>query len=508
MPLEFGTAGIRGIVGDTREFLNEAHAAQIFEAYAKYLNDKFKNTQNKCVVIGRDNRKKGKQFCILAANILSSYGIKIFYSQNMLPTPFISFLIKEKQALGGINITASHNPKEYNGIKIYNNHAFQMLPKEIKELKLYFDDYSKYEKYINRNLKLNINPNILNIEEIDYQKYINGLHKLINNKEINNLKIAYSPLHGTGYYFAKQIFQKMKLNVVYEKNEIIEDEEFSFVENPNPELEVAYKNTLKLSQEEQADLILITDPDSDRLGIAYQNEDKAYQYINGNENAILITDYLLNNKKLDNQYQYYLIYSFVSTSLPSQMCLKNNISSLITETGFKWIGEKISNFNQDEKLFFAFEESYGSLSDDYLSLDKDALQAMTIIIAIAAEAKKENLNLGQKLEKIYQKYGFMEAKSFSFALENQNQLAQLKSQFKSINFENATLLDYSQGINDIEPNDMLAYQFCNSLNWVSLRPSGTEPKFKIYIHVVEKTKELAQQKFNELFIKIKNSLKI
>ena len=295
MPLEFGTAGIRGIVGDTKEFLNEAHAAQIFEAYAKYLNDKFKNTQNKCVVIGRDNRKKGKQFCILAANILSSYGIKIFYSQNMLPTPFISFLIKEKQALGGINITASHNPKEYNGIKIYNNHAFQMLPKEIKELKLYFDDYSKYEKYINQNLKLNINSNILNIEETDYQKYINGLHKLINNKEINNLKIAYSPLHGTGYYFAKQIFQKMKLNVVYEKNEIIEDEEFSFVENPNPELEVAYKNTLKLSQEEQADLILITDPDSDRLGIAYQNEDKAYQYINGNENAILITDYLLNN---------------------------------------------------------------------------------------------------------------------------------------------------------------------------------------------------------------------
>ena len=159
-------------------------------------------------------------------------------------------------------------------------------------------------------------------------------------------------------------------------------------------------------------------------------------------------------------------------------------------------------------MFFAFEESYGSLSDDYLSLDKDALQAMTIIIAIAAEAKKENLNLGQKLKQIYQKYGFMEAKSFSFALENQNQLAQLKSQFKSINFENATLLDYSQGINNIEPNDMLSYQFCNSLNWVSLRPSGTEPKFKIYIHVVEKTKELAQQKFNELFIKIKNSLKI
>lgn len=508
MPLEFGTAGIRGIVGETKEFLNEAHAAQIFEAYAKYLNHKFPNIQDKYIVVGRDNRKKGKQFSILAANILSSYGIKIFYSKNMLPTPFISFLIEEKKALGGINITASHNPKEYNGIKIYNCHAFQMLPAEIKELKSFFDDYEKYEKYINQDLKLNVNSNIINIEDKDYQKYINGLHNLINNKEINNLKVAYSPLHGTGYYFAKEIFQKMKLNVVYEKNEIVEDEEFTFVENPNPELEIAYKNTLKLSQEKITDLILITDPDSDRLGIAYRDSSNNYQFINGNENAILITDYLIKHKKINDQNKYYLIYSFVSTSLPSQMCLENNINSIITETGFKWIGNKITNFNQNEKLFFAFEESYGSLANESLSLDKDALQAMILIIDIASEAKKENLNLGQKLEKIYQKYGYMEAKSFSFSLENQKQLELLKTNFKAIAFENASFLDYSKGINDIEPNDMLAYEFNNSLNWVSLRPSGTEPKFKIYIHVVEKTKEASQAKFNELFIKIKNSLKI
>ncbi len=508
MSLEFGTAGIRGIVGDTKEFLNEAYAAQIFEAYAKYLNDKFQHIKDKYIVIGRDNRKKGNQFCILAANILSDYGIKIFYSEKILPTPFISFLIKEKKALGGINITASHNPKKYNGIKIYSNHAFQMLPREIEELKSYFEDYQKYEKYINKDLKLNISSKILNIDKDDYQKYIVGLHDLIKNKKIDNLKIAYSPLHGTGYYFAKQIFDKMKLDVIYEQNEIIEDEEFTYVENPNPELEEAYKNTIKLSEKEKIDLVLITDPDSDRLGIAYQDRKGEYQFINGNENAILITDYLLKHKKLELQNKYYLIYSFVSTSLPSKMCQENNIQSLITETGFKWIGEKITNFSKNEKLFFAFEESYGSLSNEYLSLDKDALQAMTIIIAIASEAKKENLTLGEKLEKIYSKYGFMTAKSFSFKLEDDNQLTQLKEKFKSINFENSIFLDYSKGINDIEPNDMLTFQFHNSLNWVSLRPSGTEPKFKIYIHVIEKTKEASQRKFNEIFKIIKNSLKI
>lgn len=508
MKLEFGTAGIRGVVGNDINNLNEAHAASIFEAYAKYINDNFVDKE-KIVVIGRDNRIKGKQFSIIAANILTSYGIKVYFNNQMLATPFISFLIKNKKAIGGINITASHNPKEYNGIKLYNKFGYQMLPDEISKIKRYLEKYENYQHYLNSNVELNQSNLILNIDDNDYENYVNKILEL-NSQNINlsNIKIVYSSLHGTGYKYVKKIFDKLNVNVVYQQNEIVEDENFTYVENPNPEYEIAYKNCIKLAQKENADLILITDPDSDRIGVSFV-DDKQFKFINGNENAILITDYLLNNKKNESRNKQFLIYSFVSTSLPSQMCKQNGIDSFVTETGFKWIGQKIEQLkDQNRNLFFAFEESYGSLIDDSISLDKDAIQGVLLITIIASLAKKENLNLGDKLEQIYSKYGFMKAKSFSFDLKDKDQLDIIKNKFKNINFDSANFLDYSKGIRNIEPNDMLSYEFIDSLNWVSLRPSGTEPKFKIYIHVVEKTKIDSDNKFEQIYQIIKDKLNL
>ncbi|MBR2999205.1 MAG: phospho-sugar mutase [Mycoplasmataceae bacterium] len=508
MKLEFGTAGIRGVVGNDINNLNEAHAASIFEAYAKYINDNFVDKE-KIVVIGRDNRIKGKQFSIIAANILTSYGIKVYFNNQMLATPFISFLIKNKKAIGGINITASHNPKEYNGIKLYNKFGYQMLPDEISKIKRYLEKYENYQHYLNSNVELNQSNLILNIDDNDYENYVNKILELnLQNIDLSNIKIVYSPLHGTGYKYVKKIFDKLNVNVVYQQNEIVEDENFTYVENPNPEYEIAYKNCIKLAQKENADLILITDPDSDRIGVSFV-DDKQFKFINGNENAILITDYLLNNKKNESRNKQFLIYSFVSTSLPSQMCKQNGIDSFVTETGFKWIGQKIEQLkDQNQNLFFAFEESYGSLIDDSISLDKDAIQGVLLITIIASLAKKENLNLGDKLEQIYSKYGFMKAKSFSFDLKDKDQLDIIKNKFKNINFDSANFLDYSKGIRNIEPNDMLSYEFIDSLNWVSLRPSGTEPKFKIYIHVVEKTKIDSEKKFEQLYQIIKDKLNL
>ena len=191
------------------------------------------------------------------------------------------------------------------------------------------------------------------------------------------------------------------------------------------------------------------------------------------------------------------------------MCKQNGIDSFVTETGFKWIGQKIEQLNdQNRNLFFAFEESYGSLIDDSISLDKDAIQGVLLITIIASLAKKQNLNLGDKLEQIYSKYGFMKAKSFSFDLKDKTQLEIIKNKFKNINFDQSNFLDYSKGIRNIEPNDMLSYEFIDSLNWVSLRPSGTEPKFKIYIHVVEKTKIDSDNKFEQLYQIIKDKLNL
>lgn len=508
MKLEFGTAGIRGVVGNGINNLNEAHAASIFEAYAKYINDNFVE-EEKIVVIGRDNRIKGKQFSIIASNILTSYGIKVYFNNQMLATPFISFLIKDKKAIGGLNITASHNPKEYNGIKLYNKFGYQMLPDEISKIKTYLEKYENYQHYLNSNVELNKTNLILNIDDNDYENYVNKILEL-NSQNINlsNIKIVYSSLHGTGYKYVKKIFDKLNVDVIYEQNEIVEDENFTYVENPNPEYEITYKNCIKLAQKENADLILITDPDSDRIGVSFV-DDKQFKFINGNENAILITDYLLNNKKNETTKKQFLTYSFVSTSLPSQMCKQNGIDSYVTETGFKWIGQKIEQMKyKNQHLFFAFEESYGSLIDDSISLDKDAIQGVLLIAIIASLAKKENLNLGDKLEQIYSKYGFMKAKSFSFDLKDKNQLEIIKNKFKNINFDQSNFLDYSKGIRNIEPNDMLSYEFIDSLNWVSLRPSGTEPKFKIYIHVVEKTKIDSDNKFEQIYQIIKDKLNL
>lgn len=499
MKLDFGTAGIRGLIGNGEEFLNEAHAARVFDGYAKYLLKKNEcNNKEITIVIGRDNRQKGKVFANIAVKILTSYGIKVYFNKKMLPTPFISFLVKYKKAQGAINITASHNPKEYNGIKLYNNHGAQMLPKEVFELKKHFQNYQDYLNYLDFNEEIKDNNLVLDILKSDYQEYIKQIKQInYNNIDLSNIKVVYSSLHGTGYEFIKELFSSHN-NIIYEKNEVKEDENFSFVSNPNPENKEAFKNTIKLANKENSDLIVITDPDSDRVGVAIK-KDEDFVLLNGNETAILITDYLIKNKKRNNEKDYYLIYSFVSTTLPAKMCKENKIKSYVCETGFKWIGDLIEKLKGKEEFFFAFEESYGSLVLDELAHDKDAIQSLYTLVLIASEAKKQNMSLLDKLNLIYQQYGYMETKAFSYDLNSVEQLEKIKTKFRNLNFKNAKLIDYNLGIDKIEKNDMLSYEFENSSNWISLRPSGTEPKYKIYIHVVENEKIKAQTKFNNLY---------
>lgn len=493
MKLEFGTAGIRGIVGDGIDKLNEIHAAKIFDGYANFLKHKY-NNQKIVIVIGRDNRIKGEEFTNLAVDILTSYGIKVYFNDQMLATPFISFLVRFKKAQGAINVTASHNPKEYNGIKLYDEFGCQILPNEVKELKTFFgdyDDYLDFKKYQNlRNNKL-----IAQIQKEDYDAYNKRIESIVDGIDLKNVGFVYSPLHGTGYPILKDIFKAINTKVEYESNEIVEDPNFSFVANPNPEYKDAFKNSIKLADEKNINLILVTDPDSDRVGIATKHNGE-WVLINGNEGAILITNFLIEKNKGNLEYSY-LIYSFVSSSLPAKMCKENGIETHITETGFKWIGDKINKLSS-KKFFFAFEESYGSLILDDVARDKDAIQSVVAILAIAKECQDKNISLIDKLESIYQRYGYMEAKSFSYDLDSSAQLENVKKKFSELKFVDVDFYDYNKGIRGIEKNDMLAYEFKNSSTWVSLRPSGTEPKFKIYIHVIEDSKLLAKEKFDWL----------
>lgn len=503
MELEFGTAGIRGVIGNKENNLNEAHAARVFDAYSKYLLKKYGSIDKKYVVIGRDNRKRGKRFTRLAVNILTSNGIEVFFTNKMLPTPFISFLTRTKGAIGAINITASHNPKEYNGIKLYDSTGCQLLPKEIEHIKSFFLPYENYTYLISQEVELNKNKLINNISDEDYKLYINKVLNINNIKnDLSNIKVIYSSLHGTGYEFAKEIFDNYGVDVIYESNEIMEDENFTYVKNPNPESEEAFKNSINLAKKENADLVLLTDPDSDRLGVAVKTKENNYIILTGNEVAILIINFLLENKILiNNKKKQYMIYSFVSSSLPAKMCFKNGIKTYMVETGFKWIGKLIDEIGDKEEFLFAFEESYGSLIDKNIARDKDAIQGMLIILLISSIAKEKKNNLIDSLNKIYEKYGFLKSKSFSYDLHDMDELEKVKWKFSHLKFENSKLFDYNNEIRNIGKSDMIAHELGNS-NWVALRPSGTEPKFKIYIHVVETTREKANIKFKEIFNKI------
>lgn len=503
MELEFGTAGIRGIVGSKKNNLNEAHVARVFEAFAKYLLTKYKTNKKKCVVIGRDNRKKGKNFSYLAVNILTSHGIEVYFDDRMIPTPFISFLTRYKNAIGAINITASHNPKEYNGIKLYDNTGCQLLPKEIEEIKSIFLPYEKYVDLLGKEIELSKSNLINKIEQKDYDQYINDVLKLNTFKDnLSNVNVTYSSLHGTGYEFVKKIFKKTNVNAFYEPKEIIEDENFTYAQNPNPESKDSFKNSIELAKKENSDIVLLTDPDSDRMGIAVRTKDNEFIILNGNEVAILIMDFLLENKSINKKDKNYMIYSFVSSSLPAKMCKENGINFYMVETGFKWIGKLINDLQDKEKFLFAFEESYGSLLNENIARDKDAIQCVLMILVVTSFAKSKNMTLLDVLENIYKKYGFLKSSTLSFDLKDEEEMIKIKAKFMQIKFPNSKLIDYSQGIRNIEKNNMVAYEF-NNFTWVALRPSGTEPKFKVYIHVIGETREKSNSIFDEILNEIK-----
>ena len=493
MKLDFGTAGMRGIVGDDENQLNQAHVARVFDGYAKYLLAHVENARERGVVIGRDNRLRGKIFTNIAAKILTSYGIKVYFNNKMLATPFISFLTMKKNAAGAINVTASHNPKIYNGIKIYNQFGYQMLPDEVNLLKQYFLDYEIYLTYFNFK-EIIKNDLVIDINEQDYEDYLNSIRKLnFSQTDLSNLKIVYSALHGTGYFYVSKLFSKSGPIICYEESEIIEDEHFGDLINPNPEYKEAFKKTIVLANQNLADLILITDPDSDRLGVAVK-KDHDFVLLNGNEIAILICNYLLDYIPLNPDLNYGLIYSMVSTSLPEVMAKTKGIKAYLCETGFKWIGNLIQEFSKQDQLFFGFEESYGYLVDANISRDKDAIQAFYLLVVIGAIAKKNNQSLLDLLANIYEKYGYLKTETLNFDLKSVEQLKSVKTKFKALNLDNSKFIDYNESGN----SDMMVYRFNDSNSWIALRPSGTEPKYKIYLHIVDKNELSAKAKFETI----------
>ncbi|CAT05079.1 Phosphoglucomutase [Mesomycoplasma conjunctivae] len=490
--LTFGTAGIRAILGHQAKQLNHSHIIYVADGLARYLLKTFPNARQKGVVIGRDNRKMSYQFAKMVCYILAKkYKIKVYISQNLFATPLVSYAIGKLQAIAGVNITASHNPKEYNGIKIYNQAGYQILDHEVEKLSKFFRKVSKFSKRKIKWQKIHFDQK--RIIKIDYlqQEYVKELANFVEVDSSWEPTFTYSPLHGCGAKMASLLAKEANVKLAYVSEQMPASTKFHFASKPNPEELEVYQLIEKKMLENNIDYGFVTDPDADRLGVIEKLPNNTFYHFSGNEQASLLVYFLLKNKHFSTNPL--IIYSFVSSSLPALIASKNNIKSMIVPTGFKWIGEQIVGH---QGSVFAFEESYGSLIFPQLSLDKDAFQIMYYFWKIL---KNQDISLKKTLDLIYQKYGFVQTQVNSFNFKGEQKLInQYFDEFLETDFglPIEEIVDYRKN------NEKMIQIFFKNKSWVALRPSGTEAKVKLYIFSIASSSQIAIDNSNLIAKKV------
>ena len=497
--LSFGTAGMRGIMGLGTNRLNIYTIRKATLGYANYLIKYFKDELSRGVVIGHDNRMNSREFCLDCASLLSSKGINVYIFDSLRPTPETSFAIRKLNAIGGIIITASHNPKEYNGYKVYDDTGCQLtdykndlLISEINKI----DDILSYSFKENKELITTLN--------YDFDKlYYNEIKKIsLNNPNKKDFKIVYTPEHGTALKGIKEILTDLGYNLYLVESQCSPDPYFTNTKSPNPEDEKAYIEALKLAKEVDADLLLATDPDGDRIGVGVKHNSE-YTLLTGNQTGALILDYLVNNKKCDSNSL--VISSIVTTSLIESIAKKHNVFFTQTLTGFKYIGETITKYQNKKDFLFAVEESYGCALSNIVR-DKDSLQAALIISEMACFYKNSNKTLIDKLNELYNEYGYHYDKVVSYSLDpltGKDKIGKIMDSFRNnpqvfiSEYKVKRIEDYLKGYNDFPKSNVLRF-ILDDDSFIALRPSGTEPKYKIYYSIKETSKEKALIKFEKI----------
>ncbi len=517
--LEFGTGGLRGIIGAGTNRMNLYTVTKATQGLANYI--KKQDGEKKGVVIAYDSRNMSPEFSEAACLCLNANGIKTYLFESLRPTPVLSFAIRKLGCISGIVITASHNPPEYNGYKAYWEDGAQVTAPKDKEIIEEANAITNYADVKTIDKKEAIEKGLYNIvgKEID-DSYINELYGLVLNKEIINevqkdIKIVYTPLHGTGNIPVQTILKKLGFTNVYVVPEQEKpDGSFPTVSYPNPEAPEAFALALKLAKEKDADIVLATDPDADRLGV-YAKDSKTGEYVSftGNMSAILIAEYrlsqLFERKQIPPNGA--VVTTIVSTNMTKALANYYNIKCIETLTGFKFIGEQIKKFEQENsyKYLFGFEESYGCLIGTY-ARDKDGIAAVMSLCEAAAFYKKHGLTLLDQMINIYEKYGYYKEGQHAITLkgidgaEKINQmLAKIRNNppMKIGKYNVEEFRDYEVGITKnfltgkegktILPKSNVLYFALEGDRWCCARPSGTEPKIKFYFGVKEKTMEEA-----------------
>jgi len=523
--IEFGTAGIRGIMGPGPNRINLYTIKKATIAYGLMLKDHYPNQLQRGVIIAHDNRHGAIPFSQLVSNILNSMGIDTFTFKELVPTPLLSYAVRYLHALGGIMLTASHNPKQYNGVKVYDEEGCQLVPQKIQPL---LNHLAALPDSLSLTIPESITKGKHQIVQDDVEETylikVKNLQRLpLLNKQ--NFRIVFSPQHGASYRILPKLFNQLGYQLSVVKNQANPDPNFSGTLSPNPEEKLAYQEAIKLATIEKAHLILVADPDADRVGLGYLNEQGNYALLNGNESAALLIHYLLTQRKLkqDLPSQGVVYDTIVSSPLARKIAQSFGVKTETFLTGFKFIGDRIAFYENHAgpQFIFGYEESYGCLIGDFVR-DKDAIQALLLYAEMALFYFHQKKDLGQALTGIFNEFGYHLDRQYSLTLsglEGANFLNHLMKQlrltpFKPISNHKVILVedfqtqtkkdaDGHQSTISLPVSNVIKLTFEDG-STIVVRPSGTEPKCKFYFSITDQsiqTCELKLAMFIEEFSK-------
>ena len=505
--LEFGTGGLRGVLGAGINRINKYIVRKTTQGYAEYIKKAGADACRRGVVIAHDNRRFSVEFCKETAGVLAANGIKAYIFDSLRPTPELSYAVRHLNAFGGVVITASHNPPEYNGYKLYDERGCQLIP-EVNDLVV--DEIAKISDPLTvKSLTIDEAGELITVlgADVDESYYKDVMSISVCPDVKKDIKIVYSPQHGTGNVPVRTVLDRLGYNVIPVVEQCEPDTEFSNTLNPNPETDDAYVLAIEYAKKYDADIIITNDPDCDRLGVVIKSAN-GYTRMTGNQSAAVLLEYILSNRAKQGTLPAngVMFNTVVTSDLGDRICEKYGVSVEKTLTGFKFIGDKVYKHELagDKKFVFGYEESYGCLVADFVR-DKDAVQASLMLCEAASYYNEQGKTLLDVLTELYAEHGFFldALDNFTFkGIDGSDKISALMDGLRK-NAPTAAGDIKVAKVEDFQSAEMKAEGFPSSNvlkfkmedgSWVAVRPSGTEPKCKFYYSIVAENEEKARVK--------------